>query len=384
MKFFSFILIYGMMLASVLSAGEPGTKSMTFLNIAPNARVAGLGESFTALADDVSAIYWNPAGLSILKNMEVGLNYNMYFDDMSYLNLQFSRSFRFGSIGLNISSFNYGGIDNYVNGSLAGTIDSSDLMVMLGYSASLLNDLYFGINFKYVLEKLTSEYSGTALAGDIGLLYVNPLGTLVKQSYIKPLNFGIMVQNIGVGPKFEKEANSLPLNIRFGFSYKLRFAYAVAKLKDINFLLDFIAPSDSGFGIRYGTELWWYNLASGLDAALRLGLKAPQDLGFTSGLTVGVGLRIISLEIDYSFVNFGDLGLTHRMGLDYKFGKIEKPKEFKTKGKEETEEFIEEEVNENPKVQKEKTKTEPLKKKEEKPVKKETKPVEEDDLEFEE
>lgn len=44
-----------------------GTSSADFLKIAPGAKPSGMGETFTAIADDASAIYWNAAGLSSLK-----------------------------------------------------------------------------------------------------------------------------------------------------------------------------------------------------------------------------------------------------------------------------------------------------------------------------
>lgn len=325
------ILLSGIILFQItfLYAGETGSKSMTFLNIAPNARVAAMGESFTAYADDVSCVYWNPAGLATLKNMEFGVNYNLYFEDMSYMNLQFAYLLGFGSFGLNVSTFNYGSIDNYVDGTLSGTVEPSDLLISLSYGMKVMKDLYAGISAKYISEKLTDDYSGSGMAVDIGIKYVNPLEILIKRSFIHPLQFGVVVQNIGMGPKFDTENNDLPMNIKIGLAYCLRFARSVAKLKDINFTFDFVFPSDSKAGIRYGTELWWYHLTGGLDAALRFGLKMPQDLGFTSGLTVGAGFRMFGAEFDYALVNFGDLGITHRIGMTYKFGKIDRPFEEK-------------------------------------------------------
>ncbi len=318
------ILVFLIMLLniSLVYGAKSGSKSLTFLNIAPNARVAAMGEGFTALADDVSAVYWNPAGLGILKNTEVGINYNLYFEDMSYINFQFAGVFDFGTIGLNVSSFNYGSIDNYINGNLMSSIKPSDMSVSLSYGFKMIRDLYFGITGKYISEKLTDNYKGISIAGDAGLLYCDFLGI------IKNLNFAVIAMNIGSGPKFDSEKNDLPMTLKGGFAYKLRFARSIAKLKDINFTIDLIMPSDSDSGIRYGTELWWYNLPGRIDAAVRFGIKAPQDLGFTSGITFGGGIRLFNVQIDYALVDFGDLGKTHRMGASYKFGKINLPKDI--------------------------------------------------------
>jgi len=328
MKRIIFIIMLILTLTIQLFAGEAGSAAMTFLNVAPNARVASMGESFVAWANDVSAVYWNPAGLSSLKNMEVAANYNIYFVDTSYFNVMFTKKFNFGSFGVNLAMFNYGSIDNYVEGVLSDSISPSDFSIHIAYSKEAIPNLYVGGGIKFVSESLSDEYSGTGIGIDMGVLYLNPLGIWIKKNFIKPLRFGFTIQNLGIGPSYAVERNSLPLTIKAGFGYRYRFPHSVAKLKDINFSLDFVIPTDSSFGIRYGTELWWYNLPGNIDVAFRVGLKVPQDLGFTSGLTGGIGIRVYGVEIDYALVNFGDLGLTHRIGIDYKFGKIEKPAEI--------------------------------------------------------
>src|SRR5690349_20396274 len=52
-----------------------GTSSGTFLGIGVGARAVGLGGSFVAVANDPSAIYWNPAGLASLQRQEVMLSH---------------------------------------------------------------------------------------------------------------------------------------------------------------------------------------------------------------------------------------------------------------------------------------------------------------------
>ncbi len=321
------ICIVSLFIGVNLFAGDTGSASMTFLNIAPNPRVAALGESFTAQVDDASSVYWNPAGLNTLNNMEAIANYNIYFESISFFNIMFAKNFSFGGLGINITALSFGSIDNYIDGTLSGSISPNDFLVSVAYSRKIMYNLFIGGAFKYISESLTTDYSGTGIGFDMGILYKNPLGIFIKRSFIKPLKFGFVVQNIGIGPKYDVDNNSLPFNIKFGFAYKLRLTHSVAKLKDINFMLDFLIPKDSSFGIRYGTEFWWYNLGGMIDAAFRIGLKMPQDLGFVTGLTFGAGVRIFGVEIDYAFVNYGDLGLTHRLGLDYKFGTILKPKE---------------------------------------------------------
>src|SRR2546426_7784947 len=86
----------GALLVAVLAAAPParaqfslgqqraGTSSGTFLRIGVGARAIGLGESFVAVANDPSAIYWNPAGLASLQRQELLLSHVEWPADIRY------------------------------------------------------------------------------------------------------------------------------------------------------------------------------------------------------------------------------------------------------------------------------------------------------------
>src|SRR5688500_3922781 len=61
-----------------------GTSSGTFLKIGVGARATGLGESFVAVANDPSAIYWKPAGIASLQRQEVLLSHVEWPADIRY------------------------------------------------------------------------------------------------------------------------------------------------------------------------------------------------------------------------------------------------------------------------------------------------------------
>src|SRR5258708_3760395 len=47
-----------------------GTTTGELLKIPDSARAIGMGEAYTAAADDSSALYWNPAGLSFAQQKD--------------------------------------------------------------------------------------------------------------------------------------------------------------------------------------------------------------------------------------------------------------------------------------------------------------------------
>ena len=60
------------------------TDGLAFLKIKPSARGTSLGDCFVSIANDANAIYYNPAGLTQLKNIEISLMHMSYVAETSY------------------------------------------------------------------------------------------------------------------------------------------------------------------------------------------------------------------------------------------------------------------------------------------------------------
>src|SRR5215471_4820039 len=69
---------------SSLGGQRAGTSSATFLRIGVGARAVGMGETFVAVANDPSAIYWNPAGLASLQRREFSISHVQWPADIGY------------------------------------------------------------------------------------------------------------------------------------------------------------------------------------------------------------------------------------------------------------------------------------------------------------
>src|ERR1700685_4163874 len=69
-------------LPSIVAAA--GTSGGPILSIPVGARAIGMGEAFTAMADDVSSLYWNPAGLAILNQGQASFMYNPSIQNLTY------------------------------------------------------------------------------------------------------------------------------------------------------------------------------------------------------------------------------------------------------------------------------------------------------------
>ena len=68
--------------ASVIT--KTGTTAAQFLKIGIGARSIGMGGAFTAVADDISALYWNPAGLARMGGGQASFNHVNWIADVQY------------------------------------------------------------------------------------------------------------------------------------------------------------------------------------------------------------------------------------------------------------------------------------------------------------
>src|ERR1017187_8620383 len=99
-------------------ASGPGTTSADILKIGVGARAIGMGEAYTAQADDSSSLYWNPAGLALMQEREASFMYDKAYQGMSFQNANVGIPIENGAIGGSLSYLSYGDIPGYANDSV--------------------------------------------------------------------------------------------------------------------------------------------------------------------------------------------------------------------------------------------------------------------------
>ena len=302
----------------------------SFLKIGIGARPAGLADTFTASANDINSIYWNPAGLSLIKTdrTEIGFTHTQWIVDTKLEFIGVAHSIEeIGAFGLGVAYMNYGTINERDDsGNESGEVFKPyDLLVTATYSRNLFEDTLTGLSVKLFRENI-SDTSYSAVLLDLGAIQIIELGDLTDW------NLGVCVQNLGTKVK---EYNS-PLGYRVGTALKVyQFSFffadeAVWKLAEYNkadlrrtredsFTLGIEGyfPADNKPYLNIGIEYWVYDII-----AVRTGYKyksGGNDLGTVSGLAVGAGVAIFGSVLDYAYIPFGDLGNTHRVSLTFDF-----------------------------------------------------------------
>lgn len=287
------------------AGSAPGTSAFQFLQLGVGARPAAMGETYAGVADDVNAIYWNPAGLAVLERRELSMTHALWLEGITYSNIACAAPVKGGAVGAAFNFLNTGGIQKADNTGMrfAENYDMSDVMGVVSYARGTGN-FALGANLKYISSQLEEE-SAHSFAADIGALYrgFRPWG--------RKLGVGLSLQNAGTKAKYVSEEASIPLTVRAGAGLELFEGLLLAS--DLNYIEKDI---DIHAGAEYARRL------GSVVMAARAGYKSDtvSELGALSGLTAGLGIKWSKYQLDYAWNSFTDLGITHRFSMGIKFG----------------------------------------------------------------
>ncbi len=298
MRWTFFLFIIPVFIVAQESGKNAGTVSALFLRTDVSTRVAGLSGTYAAIANDESALLYNPAGLANLSRAGFALNHASYFEDTNIENILLAYNFerRLGfAIGMtHIWMPDIQGYD-YLGGETSALKVSSSV-VHLGLAYKIQPAFYVGLGLKYVQDDLAG-YSANALAMD---------AEIFVHTMLRGLTFGAVVQNFGSGIRYDVAEEELPLTLRAGLAYKpwgkgLRLAADMVSAKDrplyFSGAVEFIIAQS--FILRSGNTFSSQNMFN------------P---------TFGGGLRLYNqYVIDYAFNNHADLGAVHRFGVSFQF-----------------------------------------------------------------
>jgi hypothetical protein len=302
------IVIIIIFLANYAKAKDAGETAANFLKIGISPRATSLANAYSAISDDVSAIYYNPAGLTQLKYQQILIMHNNWFEDINQQFLAFTHFINKNVLGISLNYLDIGKIQETTYENKTGTgrfFRPKDLALTVAYARQIKNNLSFGINFKFIQQMIYDKKANT-WASDLGILY----------EYLPKLKFALVLQNIGSKLKFIEKSYSLPFISKFGLLY----------IRDkSNFCFEAILPSDNDIRFCIGIE---HKLVERL--TLRLGYcYKDEDLGrlhsLPEGIGLGLGFKFSNIALDYAYTPYGLLGDTHRVSILIKFKEVKLP-----------------------------------------------------------
>ncbi len=276
--------------AQVQNAGSPGEWFARYTT----ARTLGLGGAFVATADDPLGVLWNPAGLSAMDQNEVRFENARWFEDtkINSIGLAVPGS-RLPSFGVTVVSLSSGDFErtNELNDPL-GTFSQGETAYLLTASRAFSTRFALGTNIK-VVQQTVEDFSAGGFGLDLGGWYVvNP-----------NVRVGASVANLG-GPKLTLRS------VEETWSRHLRAGVAAHVLGGRGLVAAQIDHSEGlGAQLHAGGEYWIQPTI-----ALRLGV---DDASGTGGFSVRFAPQY---QLDYGVANHTALGMTHRIGVSYRFG----------------------------------------------------------------
>lgn len=289
--------IHQLILLFYLLCGFDISQAGLFDDRYPSARATAMGGSAVAVANDVWAAYYNPAGLAQINQIEVGTSYLRLF------NVSFFSNF-FGSAvyplprkyGTASWSFQYFGV-NYKNENISG-----EYTVSFSHGVYLLKDIHSSLALGYSLKAYHWTLGESLEWGNLGHstsfgIDVGLLASVYTRTYLGVYFLNLNNPQIGAYTKHD-----LPQRIVVGLSYQ---PYdGVTTSLDFNRLI--------GVG---DMQLWGgaeFQVLSNLD--LRFGATTNPNR-----FSAGLGIQVAQFVLDYALLTHSELGETHQIGLMIKF-----------------------------------------------------------------
>jgi len=315
---------------------KTGTTAAKFLSIGIGPRAISMGAAFSSVANDASAIYWNPAGIAYSDQFQGFFSNTALFAgiNVNFIGLVIPAG-EIGSFAASVTAVNYGSIQVTTENQPEGTGESfspGSYAFGLSFARFITSDFIVGATAKLVTENIYHS-NATGVAFDIGTIFKTPFYGVRFASSVS--NFGTKMQMSGSdlltrinvdpvrkGSNFTTDANvstdqfDLPLKLQIGMSKDFVF------MENQRFTLsaDGIVPNDNNESVNVGGELALFDDM----LSLRGGYKSLFLQDSQEGLTLGVGFKykrpgFIDIGIDYSYQKYKYLGSVSSFGVLLKF-----------------------------------------------------------------
>jgi hypothetical protein len=319
------ILSFG---SNLIAGTGVGKYAGEFMSIGVGARALGMGGAFTALANDVTAGYWNPAGLSKINYPQLSLMHSEQFGGL--INYDYAAvGFPFGknsSLGVSIIRLGVDGIpdtrnawddennngilDENLNISKITYFNASDWAIYFTYSKKSSENFAYGANLKIIRREM-SVGNATGVGFDLGVQY-SPLDNLLLGANFQDVTTTLVAWNTGTNELISP-------TLKIGSAYfidALGGRFAPAFDVDVRFENRRYASNLNlgpvSFDMHTGLEFDFKNIA-----AIRVGYS---DIGTSN---FGAGIHLPKFDIDYTFSTskitderFND---THRVSIRFTF-----------------------------------------------------------------
>ncbi len=270
--------------------------------------------SYVSMQNDPAGIFYNPATIGTSLEPVASLGYASHVLDIKAGFAAYTQEIQsIGVVGLGVNYVNYGSfLGRNDQGIETGSFNAGDMAISLSLANLFEENLYYGITGKYIYSSI-ADANSSALAMDLGLMYLIPGDD--------PISIGAAISNIGSQiDKYGSTKEQLPLEIKFGGTIKpqhlpLQLSINFHKLNEQrDSFLDKFTTFTVGGEFTLSKAL---RFRFGYNNERRKELKIGTSAGM-AGFSMGGGLVLKNVRLDYSFNSYGEIGSISRitLGLD--------------------------------------------------------------------
>ncbi len=290
-----------LLFVSTIFAQSAGNSGLAFLKMGFGARNVSMGDAGTAISNDVTSLFYNPANLAATSGSEIMLMHNQWIQGINS-ELLGARSSIFGipfAIGFNVTSVS----DIEVRTKPGDPLTKFNAEYFFGSLSSGFNitdNIAAGLTVKYLYEGMYTN-DATGWGFDFGLSYNTPL---------KGLKAAAVIKNLGSMNKLMQESTKLPTELRIGPAYSFNLIDPKFEITTTAEFQKYTLTNDNH--INVGAEIFYDHLI-----ALRGGYQSGYE---SKSFTGGFGLMWGNLHFDYAFQPFSyGLGSANMFSLRFKF-----------------------------------------------------------------
>jgi len=314
-----------------------GTTAAAFLEIGPGSPATAMGGAFVSIANDASALYWNPSGIADFTNNEFLIFHANWIASINFdyaaLVLPLGEA---GNIGVSFTSLSMADEMVRTVDQQEGTgeyFSAGDIAATLSYARKLTDRFSIGFSAKYIQETIWHE-TASAVAIDAG--------TIFRTDLFNGLTIGASISNFGTQMKLNGSdirtfgrvnstilgsTDQVPFNVELDswdlpFLFQIGISTNIIKNEDYRFLIsvDALHPNNNYESMNVGGQFSFKDYLF-----IRGGFRNLFLTDSEGGLTLGIGVNSKLLftddfvSFDYAFRNFGRLNYVHTLSVDIKF-----------------------------------------------------------------
>ncbi|MBU0579840.1 MAG: PorV/PorQ family protein [Candidatus Margulisbacteria bacterium] len=281
-----------------------------FLRTGTSARAIGMGSAYTAIADHIDGVFFNPAGLAVsVHKMELSSSAVNNFDEVNRGNLGYAaRLSQLGLnhntvLGLNLSNSQVTNIPRTEwEDDRPKTVDTFDsIKNNQTFTYSLMLDWYWhvGANLRHYNYEI-DRYKAEALGFDVGILHRLPNYYFGHFIVIGATLHNVLNTQVHWSTG---HTDAMPMRLNFGGAM-------YGKLFDRRYIIstEFGFEGQDKVTLHSGIEYWLLK-----DMFV---LRCGSDDG---AFTVGTGLKVYDFSIDYAQADYKELGVIQRLSLGMQF-----------------------------------------------------------------